>query len=389
MHKYTVVSNESLTPTTSLLTLKKDSIKHPFSFEPGQYAAISFYNHSRPTAARCFSIVSSPTEANVLPFSMRKSGRLTKAISDVEPGQTVNVRGPFGGFVFDWENDKNAVLLAGGIGITPFMSILRFATKIESANKINLIYSCRTQDDIPFLEELKNLELKNQNLTIFYVIGSGLTDKLDGLKGALGFVTPEIIDMVTRARLEDKTFYICGPPPFMNGMIKTLHSKQVPESRIITEAFGQGSHKQTGKIKSWPFNIYMLGAVSLALGSFMVMLLDLLKTIPPASIIEATKPIKVASPANARQADLDKLVNGLASAVSAGAPSDAVIAAQKAATPVATATPTSGPTATSTSRTTTSTTPSVSAPAPVATPTPTPVHVPVCTTSPSGVKTCV
>ncbi len=387
MHKYTVVSNEDLTPTTTILTLQKDRMDRPFSFEPGQYAAISFYNHSRPTAARCFSIVSSPTEPGILQFSMRTGGKFTKAISRVAPGQTIDVRGPFGGFVFDWVNDKNAVFLAGGIGITPFMSMLRFATKVESLNKISLIYSCRSQDDIPFFDELKQIERANPNVTIFYVIANGNTDKLAGLHGSTGFVTPEAIDAITNRAYDNTSFYICGPPPFMNGMLKNLQSKNVSESRIITEAFGQGSHKQTGKIRSWPFNIYMLGAVGMAMGSFLVMLLDLLKTIPPASIIEATQPIQVASPANARQADLDKLVNGLASAKSPGTPSDAVIAAQKAAIPIATVAATTQSQSTSSTSSGSASTPKTTTV--TAAPTPTPVRTPVCTTSPSGVKTCI
>jgi len=66
MHKFYVSGNQPLTPTTLLLTLKKDPSTKPFSFQPGQYASLSFKKRGRPTPTRCFSIVNSPTDQSVL-----------------------------------------------------------------------------------------------------------------------------------------------------------------------------------------------------------------------------------------------------------------------------------------------------------------------------------
>ncbi|MEI7683275.1 MAG: FAD-dependent oxidoreductase [Candidatus Saccharibacteria bacterium] len=115
MHKYFVTQNKHITPTTLLLSLKKRSNTKPFLFQPGQYAAISFKHHHRPTTTRCFSIVSSPTEMDILQFSARSNGRFTKALNDLTVGDEVTVRGSFGAFVFDPARDKDAVLIAGGI----------------------------------------------------------------------------------------------------------------------------------------------------------------------------------------------------------------------------------------------------------------------------------
>jgi len=260
-----VVSNEALTPSTSLLTLRLGDDERPFAFVPGQYAAINFYQGARPSAARCFSIVSSPTEAGLLQFSIRNGGHYTGALSRIMPGDDVAVRGPFGGFVFDQARDSEAVFLAGGIGITPFISMIRYLTKIEASNTVTLVYSCRNQDDIPFVDELKRLSSVNPNFRVVFVIGQGATDRLQGQLVTTGFISPELIDRVVRGMLVVKAFYICGPPPFMKGMAGNLHRQGVPESHVLTEAFGQGANRQTGKIQSWPFNVYVLGAVSLAL----------------------------------------------------------------------------------------------------------------------------
>jgi hypothetical protein len=284
--------------------------------------------------------------------------------------------------VFDWQNHQNAVFLAGGIGITPFMSILRFATQKQSRNKITLIYSFRNQQDIPFVEELKQIQLQNPNITVVFVVNSGPVDTLNGQIVQTGRITPELLDKSSGQYYQDTAFYICGPPPFMNGMVKTLADKQTPESNVITEAFGQGSHRQTGKIKSWPFNIYALGAVGVAFAGLIVLISDVLKTIPASSITGSTEAVDKTSPASSRQADLDKLVNELSTMPSTGTPSDAVLAAQKAAIPkTATAAATVQQAAPKPNSSTGSTT--VSSPAPTVKP------APVCTTSPSGIRTCI
>jgi ferredoxin-NADP reductase len=384
MHKYTVASNEALTPTTSLITLRLNEAERPFAFVPGQYAAINFFKKSRPSAARCFSIVSSPTEAGILQFSMRNGGRYTGALSEVEPGSPVSVRGPYGGFVFDQTRDRTAVFLAGGIGITPFISMIRYLTKLEATNNITLIYSCRTQDDIPFAEELKELCNSNPNFRVVFVIAQGETNTLEGQLVTTGRVSPELINKVVDGEFAQKAFYICGPPPFMKGMTGILRHQGVAESLVMTEAFGQGTTRQTGKIQSWPFNVYAMGAVSMALGSFVVMAADLVKTLPPASALGPSKADTANSPANSRQSDLDKLVNGLTALLSDGPPSEGVTAAQLAAIPktqaatAATGGQTAAPTRT---QPITAAAPAAAAPAPA--------RVPVCKTTPSGVTTCI
>src|SRR5664279_4496483 len=268
MRKYTVDKVDQITPTTILVTLKKNKNELSFGHRPGQYAAIGFHKHGRPTPVRCFSIVSSPVEEELLQFSMRTRGHFTKGLSGVKPGDKVTVEGPFGGFVLHPERDKRTVFMAGGIGITPFISMIRYATTCRFENEIRLIYSCQNQDDIPFADELRQLEQSNPHFRVIFVIGKGATDKLDGETVTTGMVTPELVDSVTDGRYDNKTFFICGPPPFMNGMTKLLKGKETPIKSIMTEAFSKGPNRQSGKIRSWPFNIYLMGSAGIAMASF-------------------------------------------------------------------------------------------------------------------------
>ncbi len=310
MYTYLVEESTKITPSTLLLTLSRDESERPLAFQPGQYAAISYEKRGKPSAARCFSIVSSPTDQHTLQFSMRVRGKFTNALSKLKQGDVVDVYGPFGGFVFDMTVEKRAVFIAGGIGITPFMSILRYLSALNASNEVTLIYSCATQDDIPFFDELTAIEKAHPHIQVVFVIGKGPTDKLIPEKVRTGHITPELIDEITKQHYQDLRFFLCGPPMFMKPMIKALVKRGANKSDILTEAFTQSSPKQTSILRSWPANVYALGAISFVFGSFLVMVSDLLQALPPTTTLKPTKnaPYLVT---NARGQQLDQLVNSI------------------------------------------------------------------------------
>lgn len=385
MQKYIVKSANQITDTTLLLNLEQKPGKAPFLYRPGQYAAISFYHKGRPTPARCFSIVSSPTDQGKLQFGMRTKGHFTKSAAKLKPGDLVKVRGPYGGFVLDIADSDDVVFLAGGIGVTPFMSMVSYATSTKSSTKITMFYSCQTQDDVPFLDELRADEQQNPNLKVIYVIGGGATDKLAGLSVASGHLSLDIINAAINNNYDNRTFYVCGPPPYMNAMAKSLRQKGVGKNSIITEAFAQGSHPQTGKVQSWPYNIYVLGAASLVLGSLAVTISDMIKTLPPQSLLNSANLSPTLTSSNSRQRDLDNLVNSLPPLASSAPSTAAVQASDQAAQndAAASATAAAAAAAASASATKVVSTPVVVR-APVAAPAPK-----TCTTTQSGVTTCV
>jgi ferredoxin-NADP reductase len=310
MHTYIVEESTKITPSTLLLTLKRDESERPIAFQPGQYAAISYEKRGKLSAARCFSIVSSPTDQHLLQFSMRVRGRFTRALSNLQKGVLIDVSGPFGGFVFDMTNDKKAIFMAGGIGITPFMSMLRYLSILKADNEITLLYSCATQDDVPFGNELLTIQTDHPNLKVIFVVGKGSIDQLPAGYAESGYITAELLDRVTGKSYKDRRFFICGPPFFMKPMARLLVNQGTPKASILTEAFTQSSPKQTSILRSWPANVYALGAVGLALCSFAVMVSDLLKALPPSTTLRPTKtaPYLIT---NAREKQLDQLVNSI------------------------------------------------------------------------------
>lgn len=353
MATYYVAESTMITSSTLLLTLQRDAHERPISFQPGQYATISFEHKGRKSVARCFSIVSPPTQQDILQFSMRVRGLFTTALSKLQKDDPVEVLGPFGGFVFDVRADTNAVCMAGGIGITPMVSIMRHLATLNAKNDVTLLYSVATQDDVPFRDELLKIEAEHPNLKVRFVVGKGETNTLPAHHSSTGFITPDLLKEVTENDFKKPRFFICGPPPFMNAMVHTLAGQGTPQNHILTEAFTQSSPRQASILHSWPANVYAVGAISLALGSFVVMVSDLLKTLPPTSTQLPTKntPFLVT---NARQQQLDQLVNSIP-------PSASVITSPSAQQQTTTTTP-SAPT---------TTTPQVTQPAPV---TQTPVY---------------
>ena len=310
MQTYIVQASDKITPSTLLLTVQRDEAERPLAFLPGQYAAISYEKNGKPSNTRCFSIVSSPTDQHLLQFSMRIRGRFTTALSKLRPGDLINVSGPFGGFIFDTAHDKKAVFMAGGIGITPFVSMLRYLDALNADNDVTLLYSCATQDDVPFGKELLSIQSAHPNLKVVFVIGKGPIDKLPPAQATSGYITPEQLDKVTDKHYKDQRFFICGPPVFMNAMSGVLTKRGAVKANILTEAFTQSSPKQTSILRSWPANVYVLGAIGIVLGSFVVMVSDLLRALPSAATPKPTE----SSPyliTNARGQQLDQLVNSI------------------------------------------------------------------------------
>lgn len=279
-YKYKVANNKLITKSVRSLSLELDpNSSRPLLYQPGQYVAITLNDKSRPSTARCFSISSSPSEQRKLEFTVRVDGAFTTALERLQKGDEVLVRGPFGNFILNENTHQDVVMLAGGIGLAPFLSMMRYATSLSLKNKINLVYSCRSQEDIAFYDELTSMETVNPNLKVTYVVSKGTVEKLAGRRVISGRLTGENIDKLN-FDYTSQTFMICGPSVYISSMDALLLEKGVPKSNILTEAFGQGSKLQTDKMISWPFNMYVMTGVALFLIAFFVMASDLYKTLP-------------------------------------------------------------------------------------------------------------
>jgi ferredoxin-NADP reductase len=205
------------------------------SFRPGQYGLISFLDGHVLSSERPFSFLSSPLDQTALEFGFKVFGQFTTEFSQLKPGDSIFIRGPYGSFYFDENKHKEAVFLSAGIGITPFMSIFRYATAKKIPNKLTLLYSNRTMPEIPFLTEIKNLEKANKNFKAnFYLTCEG-TPTFQGC--VPGRINREEISKKIGTNVENKTFFICGPQLFTESMTKILEELGVKPKNIKTEGF--------------------------------------------------------------------------------------------------------------------------------------------------------
>lgn len=398
MFSYTVKEACLTTPSVLALTLRSDDPSNLCTFLPGQYAAIRFVSKGRPTTMRCFSLASDPAMPEEIQFGIRVGGAYTSRLSKILPGEKVTLQGPFGGFVLDPNTQKNVVFCAGGIGITPFLSMIRHATTTKSDISMQLLYSVRNQDDIAFRDELQSLASQNQNFGLNYVVSDGDTNKLQPYKCFTGRLNSDILSQSAPVGPQNTHFFLCGPPPYMHAVIDNLRSLGVPPEQIITEAFSQGTGGGTRKPHGLQINAYALGGLSTVVAALVMLAGDIVRTVPnqllPETLSDQSSDEKLRS-TNARQNDLDNLIRNLRSDQTTLSSSPSVIDAQKEvadaqakiaevnAQNAAIQTGTAYVAPKYTVPTSVSTTTTTTAPAPTPTPTPT------CTTSPSGVRTCV
>lgn len=274
MKHYTVTEITQTGRDIAVVTLVPKSEADRLEYYPGQYATIGFSVNGRPTPMRCFSMTSSPHDATTLQFAMKVKGDFTHTVSQLDIGQDAFLQGPFGTFIIDPEYDKAVVLLAAGIGITPFISIIRHAAITRMTIPITLLYSVREQQDIAFLDEIRALERQNPYFkAVFFVTGE--TAPMPDERLIHGKIDEQRLDQLTGGRYQGATYFICGPKGFTEAEAALLKAKQVSDHRIVSETFAQSNQLSFGNRFSIPKLTYAVTAAGLVLAFGFFMSLDL------------------------------------------------------------------------------------------------------------------
>ena len=209
-----------------------------FKFKAGQFADVTLIDPPETDAegnTRTFSIASSPFE-NELVFTTRmRDTAFKRSLKKVPLATEATISSAAGSFTLHKNRAKPAVFLAGGIGITPFLSILRQAHHDRLPHKLYLFYSNRRPEDAPFLDTLQNLEKTNPN---FHLICT-MTEMSKSKKEWKGEVVVIDREMLSRhlATLQGPIYYSAGPPAMVAGMKAMLVGAGVDEDDIRTEDF--------------------------------------------------------------------------------------------------------------------------------------------------------
>jgi len=215
------------------LWLKPDQHKG-FDFSAGQFAWITnespFIFRENPFS---FS-TSSDRDDSLIGFTIKELGDFTGTIKNCEPGDVFYVDGPYGTFNLDEHYENKLVLIAGGIGSAPVLSILRTMRDRGRDKPVVFFYGNPTWDSVIYREELKDFQ-EEINLKVVHVIEQPPED----WKGEKGFITSEILQrhLPTDYKNWEYLFFLCGPMPMIEAVEGALHELDVKSARIFSEKY--------------------------------------------------------------------------------------------------------------------------------------------------------
>ena len=221
--------------------------ERPVSFLPGQYIYLTIPTLIFPDSkgrTRHFTISSSPTEGEILRVTtrMREESGFKKSLDELPIGAQIDGEGPNGTFVFDEGEKLKNVFVAGGIGITPFRSMIKYIVDKNLTTPIYLIYS-NSDNDFVFKKEFDEIVSSHPNIKVQYVPTS-TEGHLDELKISK-FITNQKFDMSQPGRaienwklkISSLTWWLCGPPPMVDTMENVLGKMGITSNHIRSEKF--------------------------------------------------------------------------------------------------------------------------------------------------------
>lgn len=230
----------AITPETAVVKtfrlMMLDDSPMAFTFAPGQYVNVTAPVGDAPQT-RAYTIASSPTQRDYIELTVKREerGAMSRHLHDaVKVGDELDIAGPNGSFVFTGQEADSIVLVAGGVGITPMMSIIRFLCDRSWSGSIFLVYACRSSADFVFAQELAALERRNAGLQV--VATMARTEGTDWM-GPRGFITKDLL-VQSVPEIATRRIHVCGPPPMMESIKAILAELGVPREHIKTEAFG-------------------------------------------------------------------------------------------------------------------------------------------------------
>lgn len=189
----------------------------PFAFRPGEYAQIVLADDLK----HYFSITSSPGELPALRIAAKKSQSKFKQTLQAMPlGTEVEINGPWGDlWLPEDERQRSYYFIAGGIGITPFMSMIKYKVEQNLPYEMNLLYF--SDSDPIFRADLENLANRSAKVRVLFIHEK---------------ISAEVINKFAN-NIKDSTTMIAGPPGFVNSAVSALQNLQIPQKSIIFESY--------------------------------------------------------------------------------------------------------------------------------------------------------
>ncbi len=198
-----------------------------FTFKAGQFAEYSVFGHGECT----FCIASPPTRMDTIEFSFKKVGKVTEALRDLDTGDQLGFRGPYGNsFPIDFLKGKNLLFVGGGIGLAPLRSLfLNVLDTRADFGDITMLYGARSVADLVYKDELEDWRSRSDVKVIYTVDPGGETPEW---KDSVGFV-PTVLEQSAPSK-ENTAVITCGPPIMIKFVVIALEKMGFQPADIIT-----------------------------------------------------------------------------------------------------------------------------------------------------------
>ncbi|BBY61612.1 ferredoxin reductase family protein [Mycolicibacterium sarraceniae] len=230
-HPWTVDSVVAERGGISTITFKP--VNHAgFTFAPGQFGWLSMNRSPFSLTQHPFSFSSNGDDPSALQMAIKSLGDFTTTLAGIQPGTRAYIDGPHGVFSPDRNEGPGFAFIAGGVGISPIMSMLRTLAARGDRRPCHLFYGVNSLAAAAFSEEIDELASELE-LSVWYVVADPEPD----WSGDRGFISEETLRMRLPARYQTLQYFICGPGALQDAMADALGAMAVPADRVHTEHF--------------------------------------------------------------------------------------------------------------------------------------------------------
>ena len=224
-------SVKEIIPRTSDISSYRFARPAELSYKSGQYMIVTIKSGDK-ELTHPFSFSSSPTEKEYIEFTKKFTpNEYSVVLKTLKLDDWARIDAPYGKFTFEGEYPKIA-LLTGGIGITPFRSIMRYCTDKQLSTSIVLLYGCRNPSEIGFKNEMEEMQRQNKNLKVVLTVN----EPNAAWKGPVGNITAELVKKEI-PDYKERVFFACGPPGMVQAMTNLIKELELPETKLRLESF--------------------------------------------------------------------------------------------------------------------------------------------------------
>jgi len=231
-------------------------------FVPGQFVWLKLGRTPFTLSEHPFSISSAPAQRPRIAFTIKEVGDFTDRIGDIPAAITAYLAGPHGSFTLAGGELEAIVFIAGGVGLSPIISMLRHLAAQRYPHHVSLIYGNRRQTQILYRDEIERMKGVLDLETHFV-----LSEPEPGWQGSVGELTTDVLKACLGADDAGARYFVCGPAAMMDSVLGSLRDLGIPEKRLVTERFDLAAAR--GRAQSSNARLLLVGlAIILATAVF-------------------------------------------------------------------------------------------------------------------------